>query len=182
MQRMGFDFSRPAGLGLNHQGPITPVGVSYRPKVSEFTKNPGLGLAWTQNSTPSVAKTASLVGANRAFESVALHSHKHDPIRVLGKKTARESNEQILVVSEMLKQREKTLSQLGRDAKHHPEQLKHLVAGRIHHVQSEVDDLKRAAEEAMRIAQLKSASKKLKKVRRILVFFTSQFLPLMHHF
>jgi hypothetical protein len=50
---------------------------------------------------------------------------------------------------------------------HHPEQVKHLVAGRMQHVQSEVEDLKRAAEEALRIAQLKTAGKKLKKVRLV---------------
>jgi len=166
MQMMGFDFSRPAGLGLTHQGPITPIGVSHRPKGGqEFTKNPGLGLAeCTPTHASSVAKAVSLVGANRALESVAIHSHKHEPVRVVGRKTARESNEQILIVAEMLKQKEAALLQLSRAAKHHPEQLKHLVSGKIHHVQSEVDDLKRAAEEAMRVAQNKSANKKLKKV------------------
>jgi hypothetical protein len=165
MQKMGYDFNNPSGIGLKHQGPITPVGASYRPKAGqEYTKNPGLGLEASSPQTIKISKNATLDGVNRALDSVSAHSHKFEPVRVVGRKTARESNQQILVVAEMLKQKQAALSKLGRDAEHHPEQLKHIVAGKMHHVQSEVDDLKRAAEEAIRIAQLKTASKKLKKV------------------
>ena len=169
MQKMGFDFRNPAGLGLKHQGLINPVRANYRLKVGQdVSKHPGLGLEGASSQqASSTPKEASLAAANRALlglGNIAAHSHKHEPVRVIGKKTARESNEQILVVAEMLKQKQATLSKLGRDAMHHPEQIKHLVAGKIQHVQSEVEDLKRAAEEASRIAQLKAASKKLKKV------------------
>ncbi len=167
MQKMGFDFKNPSGLGLNHAGPITPVGANFRPKFGpEVTRNPGLGFESSTHQVASAngAKPASLVGVNRALDNVAVRSHKLEPVRVIGKKTARESNEQILVVGEMLKQKQASLSKLGREATHHPEQLKHLVDGKIKHMQSEIDDLKRAAEEAIRIAQLKTANKKLKKV------------------
>ena len=163
MQKMGVDFQNPCGLGARQQGPVTPVGTNYRTKVGQvMTKNAGLGLEAPAAS--AAPKAASLVGVNRALENVSVYSHTHEPVRVIGRKTARESNEQVLVVAEMLKQKQAALSKLGRDAAHHPEQLKHVVEGRMRHVQSEVDDLKRAAEEATRIAQLKVASKKLKKV------------------
>lgn len=169
MEKMGYDFKNPSGLGVNHNGPINPIAAHHRLKVGHGgLKSPGLGLEDASSQQPSIAaKAASLAGVNRALENVAAYSKKHEPIRVIGKKTTRESNEQILVVSEMLKQKQAALSKLGRDAMHHPEQVKHLVAGRMQHVQSEVEDLKRAAEEALRIAQLKTASKKLKKVRLV---------------
>jgi hypothetical protein len=164
MQNMGFDFQNPSGLGARHQGLVVPVGTNFHPKVGQFmSKNAGLGF-----EAPAAAavkdKAAPLVAANRALHIVSDHTQKQEAVRVVGRKTARESNEQILVVAEMLKQKQAALSKLGRDAVHHPEQLKHLVEGRMKHVQSEVDNLKRAAEEAVRIAQLKVASKKLKKV------------------
>ena len=166
MQKMGFDFKNPVGLGPKHQGTITPVAAGHRPKAGqEIIKNPGLGHEPRGHQAVAAPKAVSLVGANRALESVAVQSNKHAPIRVVGGKTTRESNEQVLVVAEMLKQKQAALCKLGHDAVHHPQQLKHVVDGRIKHVQSEIDDLKRAAEEAARIAQLKTASKKLKKVQ-----------------
>ena len=171
MQKMGFDFTNAAGLGAARQGAVTPVAVAANCRARggrECSKNAGLGLesqgAQGAGGSSTSTKAASLVGVNRALESVGVQQHSHAPLRVVGRKTARESNEQILVVAEMLKQKQAALSKLGRDAAHHPLELQHLVDGKMKHVQCEIEDLHRAADEAQRIAQLKTASKKLKKV------------------